>query len=339
MTSPSSAFAPAAPGTPPPQGESNLLEALAKRYSQSTGRTITSSQVAFAPGTQSAISFAMMALVEAGDDVLIPDPYYATYEGVVATTGANVVPVPLSPDRGFHLQADDLRAALTKRSRVLLLNTPSNPTGTVLTPDELVAIGEVCVEHDLTIVCDEVYADLTFDGAYTSPFAMSALADRTVVVSSVSKSHAMTGWRCGWMVASPEFIQATLPIIESLLFGSQQFLQDATEFAISRHFAECDAMRIAYATRARAVVDRLNGRGGLQCRMPEGGMFIMADVRAVSASGEAFAWRLLDEYGVVTMPGESFGSGGAGHLRISLTTDIPVLEAACDRIVALAENW
>jgi arginine:pyruvate transaminase len=321
------------------QGELGFRRAVADHYSARTGRQISPAQVAFAPGTQSGLAVAMLALIDHGDEVLIPDPYYASYEGVVATPGGIVVPVPLDPDNGFHLRAEDLRARVTPRSRVVLLTSPSNPTGAVLTRDEVIAIGQVCVEHDLWMICDEVYAALTFAGNHTSPFDFAEFADRTVVVSSVSKSHAMTGWRCGWIVSSPEFIGETLTVLESLLFGSQQFLQDATAVAIATHFAECDEMREAYQARAKVVVGALDGVAGLRCRLPEGGMFVMLDVRGLTPIGEEFAWRLLDEENVVAMPGESFGAGGAGHLRISLTAQEAVLEEACRRIVAISKRW
>lgn len=132
----------------------------------------------------------MLGLVEAGDAVLAGDPLYATYEGVIAATGAHMVPVPLRPEKGFHLQAEDLEKAVTPDSRVLLLNTPHNPTGATLTAGEIAAIGEVCIKHDLWMVCDEVYEKLIFEGSFASPFDQPALADRTIVVSSISKSHA-----------------------------------------------------------------------------------------------------------------------------------------------------
>jgi arginine:pyruvate transaminase len=321
------------------QGELSVRNALADHYTSRTGRPISNQQVAFVPGTQSGLAIAMTTLVESGDEVLVPDPYYATYEGVIAMTGATLVPVPMDPATGFHLQADELRRAITPRSRVLLLTSPSNPTGAVLTHDEVVAVGNVCVEHDLWMLCDEVYAALTFDGDHTSPFDFPEFADRTVVVSSVSKSHAMTGFRCGWMASSEQFMIEMMPVLESLLFGSQQFLEDAAAFALANHFAECDVMRDAYLARARTVVAHLDGVAGLRCRMPEGGMFIMLDVRDVTDSGESFARRLLDEHQVVAMPGESFGQCGAGHLRISLTAEIEAITEACRRIVALSVNW
>lgn len=320
------------------RGEPEVLKALAAHYSKRTGRQIKEDQITFLPGTQTALFACMMTIAEHGDDVLMPDPYYATYEGVIAASGANVVPVPVSPDNHFHLTAEALEKAVTPKSKVLLLNTPSNPTGAVLSADEIRAIGAVCKRHDLWILCDEVYATLIYNGEFASPFDFADLEERTVVVSSVSKSHAMTGFRCGWAIGSEEFSERLLPLSETMLFGSQPFLEDATAFALSANLPEVKAMRDAYEARARVVVRELANAPGISCHMPEGGMFIMADVRRTGLSGEDFALRLMEAEKVVTMPGESFGNSARGHLRLALTLKENDLAEACRRIARFART-
>ncbi|HLF21469.1 MAG TPA: pyridoxal phosphate-dependent aminotransferase [Aestuariivirga sp.] len=319
------------------RGEPEILHALSRMYSRRTGRAVTPQQFLFLPGTQTALYAAMMTLVDLGQEVLMADPYYATYEGVIAAAGGVPVPVRVDPDHGFHLKARDLERAITPKSRVLLMNTPSNPTGAVFTAEEIAGIGRLCEKHDLWIVSDEVYATLTYGNTvFASPFDMADLEKRTVVVSSVSKSHAMPGFRCGWIAASEEFCERALPMTETMLFGSQPFLEDATAFAIDNRFPEIDAMKRNYERRARAVVAGLKGARTVSARMPEGGMFVMVDVRKTGLSGEAFAMKLLAEENVVTMPGESFGAGGAGHLRVALTVDESEIAEACKRIARLA---
>lgn len=320
------------------RGEPGVLDAIAAYYTKRSGHKVAPEQVTFLPGTQTALFAAMMTIAEEGCDILMPDPYYATYEGVIAASGAKFVPIRTLPEDGFHLTAKELRAHVTPNSRVLLLNTPNNPTGAVLSAAEIAAIGEVCRAHDLWILCDEVYSDLTFDVAFASPFDIPDLRDRTIVVSSLSKSHAMPGFRCGWAVGSQDFSDRLLPLAETMLFGSQPFLEDATAHALTHHFPEVDQMREAYRSRARAFVSGLSNAPGIVARMPEGGMFIMVDVRRTGLSGEAFAARLLDEENVVTMPGESFGEGGTGHLRVALTVDEAALAEAATRIVNLARR-
>jgi arginine:pyruvate transaminase len=271
--------------------------------------------------------------------VLMADPYYATYEGVIAASGGVAVPLRVDPDQGFHLKAADLERAITPRSRALLMNTPSNPTGAVFTRSEIEKIGRVCEKHDLWIISDEVYATLTYGNTiFASPFDVPELEKRTVVVSSVSKSHAMPGFRCGWIAASEEFCERALPIAETMLFGSQPFLEDAVAFALDNHFPELDMVKRTYEARARTLVAGLRNAETVSARMPEGGMFVMVDVRKTGLSGTEFATRLLAEEGVVTMPGESFGAGGAGHLRAALTVDEVQIKEACKRIVRLAER-
>jgi len=321
------------------RGEPEILRALSAQYSSRTGRHVSPSQFLFLPGTQTALYVAFMGVIDIGDEVLLPDPYYATYEGVIAAAGGIAVPVRADPDRGFHLSAADLRKKITPKTRALLLNTPGNPTGTVFTSDEIAGIGALCREHDLWIVSDEVYATLTYGNTvFVSPFDDKSLEERTVVVSSVSKSHAMPGFRCGWIAASEEFCEHVLPLSETILFGSQPFLEDATAYALENEFPEVDAMKVSYERRAKALIAGINGSKTVSARMPEGGMFVMIDVRKTGLSGDEFARRLLAEEAVVTMPGESFGEGGAGHLRIALTVDETQISDAARRIRRLAER-
>ena len=321
------------------RGEANVLAAIAARYARRTGREISTEQVIFMPGTQSALFAAMMALAEAGDEVIVPEPFYVTYDGIVAATGARQVPVATRPETGFHLTAADLRQAITRHSRVLLLNSPSNPSGAVLSAEEIAGIGAVCAEHDLWIVSDEIYETLVFgDVAFASPFDDPVLAERTVVVSSLSKSHAMTGYRAGWAVGPEEFSTRMLPFAEAMLFGSQPFIQDAAAFALSHDFEECALMRAALEQRGRRAVELLQQSPAVRATMPEGGMFVFADVRQTGFSGEAFALGLLEEENIAVMPGEAFGKAGAGHVRISLTAPLDILEAAISRMVAFASR-
>jgi arginine:pyruvate transaminase len=321
------------------RGEPQVLRALSAMYSKRTGRHITPSQFLFLPGTQTALYVAFMGVIDIGDEVLLPDPYYATYEGVIAAAGGIPVPVRADPDRGFHLSPEDLAKKITPRTRALLLNTPGNPTGTVFTADEIARIGALCQKHDLWIVSDEVYATLTYGNTvFVSPFDDKALEERTVVVSSVSKSHAMPGFRCGWIAASEEFCDNVLPLSETILFGSQPFLEDATAFALDNYFPEVEKMKVDYEKRARALIAGLDGARTVSARMPEGGMFVMVDVRKTGLTGDDFARRLLAEEAVVTMPGESFGEGGSGHLRVALTVDETQITEASKRIRRLAER-
>jgi arginine:pyruvate transaminase len=322
-------------------GEPETLAALAQRYTARRGRTFGPENIMTLPGTQTALYAVLCTLLGPGDEVIFGDPMYATYDGLIAATGATAVPVALRPEQGFRLQAADVAAKITPHTRVLFLNTPHNPTGAVLRESEIAALGAVARAHDLWIVSDEVYEDLVFDGVpFASPLDLPDLADRTVVASSISKSHAAPGFRSGWCVGPAEFCARMLPLSETLLFGSQPFIADMTTLAITQGSPVARGMAARFAARAGTIHDRLNGQSGLRVHRPEAGMFALLDIRASGLSGNDFARALLNETGVATMPGESFGVGGAGGLagwlRLSLTQPDAAVAEACTRITTFA---
>lgn len=319
------------------RGEPQLLEVLAARYTERSGRPVGTDQVTFFPGSHTALYALCQTLLEAGDQILVPEPFYAAYEGIIRASRAGIVPVALSPDNHFHLEIAALEAAVTPQCKVLLLNNPHNPTGAVLAPDRVRQVAEFAARHDLWLISDEAYEHHIYDGEFLSPFDIVEHADRTAVIASVSKSHAMTGWRCGWAVGSPDLLERLIAVSEAMMFGAQPFLQDATAFALTHEFAELDAMIADYGRRARTVAAALAESQAVACHMPESGIFVMVDVRATGMSGEEFASRLLEEKSVATMPGESFGTSAEGHIRLSLTATDEAIAIGCARIIELAE--
>ncbi len=321
------------------RGEHRVLSAIVDKYTLHYRRPIDTDQIIIVSGTQNGLSVAMYGVVDPGDDVLVPDPYYATYEGVVRAAGGRIVSVPLDPDKGFHLDPDVLRSCITPASRALLLNTPHNPTGATLSLAEIEAIGEICIEHDLWIISDEVYADHTYDGTpAASPLDVAELHERTIVTTSLSKSHAMPGFRTGWMVASAETVEALLPLAESMLFGTQPFLQDGAATALRDDMSITREMRSTFRRRAEIMCRAIDGAGAIRSPMPEAGMFVMADVRGTGLSGIDFALKLFESTDVAVMPGESFGVGGTGHIRISMTVADDVVAEAARRIAEFANS-
>ena len=320
------------------QGEPRTLVAIANHLTQRSGVAVSPEQILYTAGTQNGLCTALLTLVQTGDEVLVPDPYYATYEGLVAASGATFVPVATRPEDNFHVTAQAIERAVTKRTKVLLLNTPSNPTGAVLTEKEIDEIGSVCERHDLWIICDEVYADMTFDVPFCSPFDRPHLRHRTLAVSSISKSHALPGFRAGWVASHQDVTPRLVLVAEAMLFGSQPFIEDALTVALNEKHPEVEQLRLAFRERAETLIEAFADSQAITARMPEGGMFIMLDVRRTKLSGEEFAWRLLRQENVSVMPGESFGNGGAGHIRIALTVESKTLRDACTRIRKLAEK-
>ena len=318
------------------RGELALLTALAARYSTRSGRAIGTDQIIALPGTQTALYAVFQALTEAGDEVLVGDPMYATYEGVIAATGAVSVPVPLRPEHGFRMQVADVIARITPRTRVLFLNTPHNPTGAILTRADILALGQVARVHDLWIISDEVYEEMVFDAAaFVSPFDIADLADRVIVTSSISKSHAAPGFRSGWCVGPVEFSARLLPVVETMLFGNQPFIADMTALAVSQPSTVAPGMVARFVRRSSLVHSLLNGVNGLKVHLPQAGMFTVVDIRSSGLSGIGFAQLLLDRERVAVMPGESFGASLAGWVRISLTQSDADITEACLRIARL----
>ncbi|MFG6137184.1 pyridoxal phosphate-dependent aminotransferase [Halomonas sp. B23F22_10] len=313
------------------RGEPGLVDALIETYAPRFPEIGEENVLCF-PGTQTALFGVMLALAGDGHGVLTGDPYYATYQGVIRAAGAHLQPVPLRMEHGFIMQPEDLAAAITPDSRVLVLNTPHNPTGAVLTREALEKLGELCVTHDLWIVCDEVYEALIFDGDFVSPLEIEFLRERTVVVSSISKSHAATGFRSGWSIGPVEFSRRLLPISETMLFGNQPFIADMTEAALRQEFDTAERLCEALGRRAALLYETIAPLPMLSAAMPQGGMFLMIDVAKTGLDGERFAWKLLEEEGVAVMPGASFGDSAASLIRVALTVPDDVLLQAVERM-------
>ena len=248
-----------------------------------------------------------------------------------------MVPVRLQPENGFRLSAEAIAPYITPATRVLFLNSPHNPTGAVLGREDLQEICDLAEAHDLWILCDEVYEDLCFAGTeFASPLDLSRHADRVVVACSISKSHAAPGFRSGWCVGPAEFIERLLPLSETMLFGSQPFIADMTAAAVSQPSIIAREMTERFRRRAELVARHLHDHCGLRVHVPQAGMFALIDVRMVTPTGKEFARGLLDTTGVAVMPGESFGQGLTGWIRVSLTVEDRLIEEACALIASHA---
>ncbi len=318
------------------RGEAGLCAALAESYSKSRGRQFSPENILCFPGTQTALYTMMQGVAEAGSEVLVGDPMYATYEGVIRASGAEPVPVPLRPENGFRLQAEDIAARLTPRSRAILLTTPHNPTGAILTAEDVRKIGELAIKRDLWIISDEVYEHLVFEGAeFVSPLSDPDLADRVIAVSSISKSHAAPGFRSGWCVGPAAFCTALLPVSETMLFGNQPFIADMTEKAVRDGSSVAAGMASRFAARADVLARRLHGETPLTVHQPDAGMFALVNVSGIGMDGDAYAWDLL-EHGVSVMPGSAFGESLRDWVRVALTIDDSQFATALDRIAAHA---
>ena len=260
-------------------GQADLRAAIAASHRRRSGLAVDPAQVVVLAGAQSALFAACQCVLEPGDEVIVPEPMYVTYPATVAAAGASLVRVPLRAERGFHLDLEALAAAVTPRTRAILLNSPHNPTGAVMTRHELEVVAQLCRRHDLWLISDEVYASLVFEGEHVVPAGLPGMAERTVTICSLSKSHAMTGWRLGWLIGPTDLARHVGLLALCMLYGSPAFIQDAAVEALTHEHGEVAAMHERYRRRRDAVCRRLAGLPGLACTRPKGGMFVMLDVR------------------------------------------------------------
>jgi arginine:pyruvate transaminase len=318
-------------------GSPSLRAAIAARVEARTGVPTRPGNILVTPGGQAALYAAHTAALDPGDRALYIDPYYATYPGTIRGTGGVDVPVKAHPEHGFQPARTDLDAA-AKGARSLLINTPNNPTGVVYSRETLEMIGDVVTKHDMWLISDEVYDTQVWDGEHLSPRQLPGLAERTLVVGSMSKSHAMTGSRIGWIVAPEEVVPHLLFLSTNTTYGVPGFIQDAAEFAINQG-PDLEA-RISEPFRRRRLIAQkaLEGANAVRMVPPSGAMYVMLDIRATGLSGEAFAFALLDAEKISVMPGESFGHSAAGHVRVALTVEDSILSDALKRLAGFAAS-
>lgn len=319
-------------------GLPELRTAVAERVQRRTGIPTAMENVTIVPGTQAGLYCTLQLIAGPGDEVIVPEPMYATYEAVTGATGATLVNVPLSSERGFHPDLDAIAAAVTPRTRAIWITSPHNPTGAVMTRDEVEAVAELCRRHDLWLVSDEVYEDLAYAHPHVSPRTLPGMAERTIVVSSLSKSHALPGFRTGWVIAPAELGPHFFNLILCLLYGGPPFTQIGAVAALSQDLPEVAAIREDYRRRAGMMSALLAIAPRARAIPPEGGMFVMLDVRGTGLSAEDFARRLLESEAVAVLPCDGFGPSAVGHLRISLTEPDAVLKDAGERIVRFCRS-
>ena len=321
-------------------GISALRDEVAARVEAQSGVPTRRENVLITPGGQAGLFAAHMAVCEPGDVALFVDPYYATYPGVLRSVGAVPRTVETRSSQGFLPQRDVLEDA-SEGAVSLLINTPNNPTGAVYPRDTLEGIAEVVTKRDMWLISDEVYDTQVWDGAHLSPRALPGMAERTLVIGSMSKSHAMTGSRIGWIVGPEDAITCLVDLATNTTYGVPGYIQDAALFGL-RTGVSLEAQVAEPFRRRRAIVDRiLSSQTVLRMIPAQGAMYVMLDVRATGLNGEEFAFALLDAHQIAVMPGESFGRSAAGHVRVAMTQEDSRFESAlrtlCDFASALAK--
>ncbi len=318
-------------------GTDLLRDTVAARLQARTGVPTTRNNVLITPGGQSALFAAHVAVCDPGDVGLFLDPYYATYPGTIRGAGAVARAVQTTAEDTFQPRAEQIEAAVDGAVS-LLINTPNNPTGVVYSRETLDDIATVCRNNDLWLISDEVYDTQVWDGEHISPRTLPNMAERTLVVGSMSKSHAMTGSRCGWVVGPEEVIGHLINLATHTTYGVPGFIQDAASFALNAG-AELEEQIAAPFRRRRALaVGILEAQNTVGLIPAQGAMYLMLDIRATGLSGEGFANALLDTHAIAVMPGESFGSAAAGHVRVAMTIDDDRFATALNTICEFAAD-
>ena len=288
-------------------------------------------------GGSEAIDVALRAMLCPGEEVLIPEPAYVSYRPCAALAGGVPVAVPTRPDRQFRLSADDLETRLTSHSKVLVMCYPNNPTGAVLSESDLQGLAKVCVRHDLLVISDEIYAELSYGGKHHSIAAQPGMRDRTVVVSGMSKAFAMTGWRIGYAAGPEDILSAMLKIHQYAILCAPVMGQMAALEALRHGEREKQRMVEEYDRRRRLMVEGLRGVG-LPCHEPQGAFYAFPDIRGTGLTAEAFAEGLLRQQRVAVVPGTAFGEAGEGFVRCSYATSADQIKLAVERIGRFVEE-
>jgi arginine:pyruvate transaminase len=322
----------------PSIGFQPLREAAARFHGSVIGERVGVENVAIVPGAQCGVFTAAQCVLDPGDEVIAFDPMYVTYLGALEARGAKVVQVPLLPEEGFLPDPERVRAALSDRTRAIMVNTPNNPTGAVYPRETLEALAAICIERDLWMISDEVYCTMTFERQHLSPRMLDGMAERTISVYSLSKSHAMTGFRMGWMVASKQAIDAADDVVSSMMFGAAPFIQHAALTALTEALDTVETIRERYRHRRDLICGALSAVPKLRIGKPEAGMFLMIDIRETGWNAIDFAWKLLEEQRLALLPGEGFGRQLAGHLRLSYGASDEDLTEAARRLSAFVQK-
>ena len=316
-----------------------LRDEIATYLQRTRSINVSADNIVIAPGCKAALFFAMMALLEPGDEILYPDPGFPGYPSI--TLGLGAVPVPFELSSRNHFQPDlgEVAAKITPRTRMLITNSPSNPTGTVYTDSVQQGLAELAVKHDLWVLSDEIYARIIYGGEYLSLLRYTGMKERTLIIDGFSKSFAMTGWRLGYTVAPPEVAPALAMMAINSYTCVAEFTQYAAIDALRDREGNTPRMVAEFARRREQFIQDLNEIPGFRCEHPEGAFYAWVDIRGTGASAEEVCRILLDDAGVAAIPGAAFGPAGKYFVRFSFASSVDNLREAAARIMRVSATW
>jgi aspartate aminotransferase len=322
----------------PALGLPELRQEIARYLAESRGVEVPWERVVVTPGGKPPMFYTIMALIESGDEVIYPNPGFPIYESMISFVGGAPVPLPLREEREFRFDPDEFRSLVTDRTRLVILNSPQNPTGGVLTRPDLEAVAEVALERDLLVLSDEIYSRILYEGEHISVATLPGMLDRTILLDGFSKTWAMTGWRLGYAI----YPEPLIPHIDRLIVNSvsctASFSQRAGISALDGPQDDVNRMVEEFRRRRDAVVAGLNGIRGISCLKPHGAFYVFPNIKALGKPSREIADLLLEEAGVATLNGTAFGEYGEGYLRLSYANSLENLHKAVERIAEAAEK-
>lgn len=321
----------------PLAGENDLRQEIASHAMSLYGGDIKKENIAVLPGAQAALFSTFLCLAERGDEVIALEPTYATYPAVIKASGAKIVTVNLDEKKRYQLNVSDIKKAITSKTKAILINSPSNPSGAVFKQDTLNALADLCKREGIWLVTDEVYWSLTYENDHASAFSQNETRANVIVINSLSKSHAMTGWRVGWVIAPELIIDALTSLSQAQYFGVSQFVQLAAIEAL-RDKKNPQIFKKLFLSRRDAFVEEIKKSELLQFSIPQGGMFLLINIEKTGLNGGMFAERLLQEEHVAVVPGYGFGESMQNTIRIGFLDEIPRLIEAAKRLRRFAES-
>jgi aspartate/methionine/tyrosine aminotransferase len=316
----------------PSPGLPELRAAIARKISATRGIEVAPEQVVVVPGGKPIMFFLIMALAEPGAEVMYPDPGFPIYESMINYVGARAVPMPLLESKRFRFDVDQFRRDVSDRTRLIIINSPANPTGGVLERSDLETIAEVARERQIPVMSDEIYSEILYEGEFTSISTLPGMQELTIILDGFSKTYAMTGWRLGFGVFPPELVPHISRLVTNSVSCTATFIQKAGIEALEGPQAKAREYAAEFRRRRQVVVDGLNRIPGISCVMPAGAFYAFPNVSGTGMTSKQFADLLLDSYGVAALAGTSFGRYGEGYLRLSYANSVPNIEKALERI-------
>jgi len=316
----------------PSAGNPELRQAIAEEVRQSRGVQVTPDQVVVVPGGKPIIFYSLLALADAGDEVIYPNPGFPIYESVIRYVGARAVPIKLREESDFALDLDELASLINDRTKLIILNSPHNPTGSVLSRKTIQGVAEVIGDRNVMVLSDEIYSRLVFEGEHYSIMSMPEFTERTILLDGFSKTYAMTGWRMGYGVMRADLAEHIARLMTNSNSCTASFTQIAGIEALRGDQSSVDRMREEFRRRRDVFVAGLNRIRGFSCRMPKGAFYAFPNITATGWTSKKLADSLLEEAGVACLSGASFGDFGEGYLRFSVANSLENLNAALERI-------